>query len=338
MRWLSKFYPETYPGLNTISTLVKTQSLIETAVHEGSLITTAHAKDTYKISGSRRPTILAFSSGASGHVLHLIKPGSETRSWSNYREARLKLLDPSHLEHGYWTGTGGGIRQIVSADSEEIKTGPWLAVRQDTTVTIFEPVYGKMLEPMVSLLDRTETVSTSMLNPNPVVSLSVERTSSKVHVDFTFNPFYPRQFAVIGESGCWSIWNVESLHNKGSTRFLTPGRSGEHSESQIQDGSSSTGKYYLEHADGWHKILWVCDVDTIMVCSRRHLAVVSLKLSPGRLISANFLPTKGFDWILDAARSLISPDHLFILTTSRIYWIKIFLAEDGTLIISSFQG
>jgi RNA polymerase I-specific transcription initiation factor RRN6 len=340
MKWLLRSHPETFPANQTISAALKTQSPSASTfpIHEGCLLNSARAKDINRVSGSHRPIILAFPSGASGQILHLLRPTPETRGWKNQSEARLKLLDPNSIEHGYWNGTGGPIRQIASAEENGLKAGPWLGVRQDTVITIFEPKYGMLRGSRGLALSRAEKTPTSLLHPNPVVTLPVDRTVSRCHVDFSFNPFYPRQFAVIDDLGRWSIWNMENLHDKGSSRILSPGRRGELSEASVQYGSDLKESSHPEHFDGWHKVMWACDVDTIVVCSRRCIAVFNVKSNPERLQSPDFLSAKGAEWIVDAVRSPAHPDQVFVLTTAQIYWMKVIPAGDEDQSVKVLQS
>lgn len=322
-RWLFKTHPEAFPAATIIkeaSESIQTGAII--TQHEGCLLTPALAKDTKRVSGSRRPTILAFASGAAGHILHLIRPQLRTRGWKDPKNSKLQLLDSSSLEHAYWTSTIGPIRQVAFASDIDINasSGPWLAVRQDTLITIFEPVYGTLSPAATATSAHPTNLPSSLLNPNPVLTLSVEGTPSQAHVDFSFNPLYSQQFAIIDERGRWQIWNIEKRHDRGSSRFLTPGKSGSLAEYKNEQNES--------FFDGWHKIMWACDVDTIVVCSRRRLAVFNVSSTPERLASPDFLPTKSRDWILDVVRNPASKDQLFILTGAQVYWVQIIPAGD----------
>lgn len=323
MRHLFKSHPEMLPAKHDISTYLKTSSIDSSfGSHEGCILTAAHAKDNKRVSGSYRPHILAFPSGESGHILHLMTLKPETRGWTGRKDARLETLEfTGHAEHGFWTGTGGSIRQIVSADDER-RSDPWLAVRQDTSITVFQPVYGELLHATNTPVMNATTSRSSLLHPNPVVTLTPDRTTSRSHVDFAFNPFYARQFAVVDDSGRWSIWDVEYAGGRKNWNVLVPGRDGNIFEDQIKDDlnlkNSDPG-----HADGWHKVLWICNINTIVVCDRRRLAVFDVAPAPERLDVPKFLPVKGDDWIFDVMRSPTNMNHLFVLTSSRIYWINI---------------
>lgn len=341
MRQLFESHPETLPARQEISTYWRTSGMDSSfAIHEGCLLTAAHAKDNKRISGSHRPLILASPSGDAGHILQLSKFKAEIRGWTDQRDARLQILDPAGvIEHGYWTGTGGAIRQIASADDDERRTDPWLAVRQDTVITVFQPVYGQLLHTATTPVSNKTISHSSLLHPNPVVSLTPDRTASRSHVDFSFNPFYARQFAVVDESGRWSIWNVENPAGRKSWTILVPGRNGDISEDQPKDDLPLKGPV-SGHADGWHKVLWICNVNTILVCDRHRLAVFDVASAPERIEVPDFLPGKGNDWIMDVMRSPTNMNHLFVLTSSRIYWIAVVPAgriDEKTKVILSYR-
>lgn len=335
LRWLSKSHPEAFPAsaiIKEATESVRTPTVI--TEHEGCLLTIAIAKDIKRVSGTRRPTILAFASGAAGHILHLVRPRLQTRGWKDQNNGKLQLLDPSYLEHAYWTSPLGPIRQVAFASDGDTspKSGVWLAVRQDTVITIFEPVYGTLSPAVAATSTPPTNLPSSLLNPNPVLSLSVEGTPSQAHVDFSFNPLYSQQFAVIDERGRWQIWNIEKKHDKGSSRVLTPGIVG-----SLADDKKEQTELFV---DGWHKIMWACDVDTIVVCSRRRLAVFNVRSTSERLASPDLFPEKSSDWILDAVRSPASRDQLFVLTGTRVYWVQIIPAgnrDEAMRVIDSYR-
>ncbi len=307
-------------------------------VHEGSLVAAGRAVDTDRVSGSRRPHILAIPYGGSGHILQLIKPRREIRGWRNRRGAKLSVLEPTSIETGFWLGIGGTIRQIAFSNDED-GPGTWLATRQDSVTTIFRPLYGKLHEPLRLLAGRTKTISSSLLDPNPVAHLTTERTASRCHVDFSFNPWYARQFAVIDDLGFWSIWDLDRRHDKAASHILVPGRKGTAYDGQSQSQDIEDFKEAsIGHADGWYKILWVSNISTIVVCNRRSIIVFNIKAQPERLAVPELFPPKNSDWILDIVRSTRDLNHLYVLTTSRVYWVEVVPADEDRSEGDGFAG
>jgi RNA polymerase I-specific transcription initiation factor RRN6 len=319
LKWLSKARPETFPGSIVISSFAKAPSArLERSSYEGPLLAIGRAVNPDRVSASHPPQILAMSCGGAGHILRLIRPRTESRGWGKQSGATLSILDPNSPEVGYWLGDGGTILQIVSAD-EEHGPGTWFAVRQTTVITIFRPVYGRLHNPAVHPNDDPRLFLPSRLNPNPVAVLRTERANSLGYVDFSFNPWYARQFAVVDPTGFWSIWDIEKPLGKGSSEVLLPGRTG-----QVYAVPDPALKVSInDHADGWYRVLWACNVSTIVVCNRRFLSVFDVKGIPTRLKSTETLTGSGPDWILDIKRSAVNMNSLFVLTTSRVFWVEV---------------
>lgn len=328
MRWLTKTIPGTFPAHRLISNLVKVASATssESLNESGSLLAFGHAQDIGRVSGFRRPQILAVPTGAGGHILRLIKPRIETRGWGKRSGAKLSILNLEPLETGHWAGTGGTIRQIVFADGEDERQC-WLATRQESVTTIFRPMYGKIHKPSVSSSEQSILFAPSLINANPVAALTIRRTGSTSHADCTFNPWFPRQFAVIDSRGYWSIWELEKLHSKGAPEILIPRNSGSIYDDIVKDELDDSPKE-LGHADGWCRVLWICSMSTIVVCNRRHIAVFDLAEKKTTFGQVDIFPLGNTDWIVDVKRSLIDSSNFFVLTTSRIFWLEVVPAPD----------
>lgn len=238
-------------------------------------------------------------------------------------------------ERGYWVGIGGAIQQIESADDEN-ESGTWLAVRQDTLITIFRPLYGKLHRATGSSTGYEQLSFTSRLNPNPVAALTTERAKSENYMDVSFNPWYARQFAIVDARGQWSIWDLERLHGKGSPEELLSGKSGHFYEDYNSNPTSKVPQN--DHADGWYRIMWACNINTMVICNRRNIAVFDIKSVPTRLRSLEIFTKNSTEWILDMKRSPEHLNHLFILTSSRIFWIEVVPTTKDREDQSTFTG
>ncbi|KAG4432629.1 hypothetical protein IFR05_011882 [Cadophora sp. M221] len=327
-RWLSKTLPETVPARTIASNLVKGswEASSQASKYLGSLLAIGRAHDPERVSGIRRPQILVVPYGAAGHILRLVKPRIETRGWGKSSGARLSLLNLDSLDAGHWIGTGGTIRQIIAADGEDDKES-WFAVRQATVVTLFRPIYGKLHTTPVPSAGYP-TFAPSMLNANPVASLTAQRTGSKTHSDAAFNPWFSRQFAVADTLGYWSIWELETQYNNSTTasEVLVPKKTGGIYDGQVDEESSEAPD--LGHFDGWYRILWACNLSTVVVCNRRHIAVFDLKSKTAPLGRGNIFPAGNTDWILDIQRCTTDMNYVYVLTTARIFWIEIIPAGE----------
>jgi RNA polymerase I-specific transcription initiation factor RRN6 len=324
MKALVKSKPETLPAYQIVSIFSKNISSGEDLpIHHGQLLSVGAAVDVEHQPGYRTIPIMAIPHGGAGHVLRLIKPNLERHGWRKKGSVTLSLMDPAFSEEGHWTGIGGTIHQIVFADDGNVAS-TWLAVRQAFITTIFRPMYNTTPVPAATPLGHGTIYPPSRLGANPVAILTAERTGSVHHVDVSFNPYYARQFAVVDDIGAWSIWNIEGRTRNRSTLELVPGKSGRLFDGYAQDPTLKEP----DNVDGWHRLLWVSNVSTLVICNRRHISVFDVKSTPKRLQGDEVLPASSTDWILDVQRSVHNLDHLFILTSSRIFWVKIMAAGE----------
>ena len=157
----------------------------------------------------------------------------------------------------------------------------------------------------------------------------------------TFNPLYNRQFAVIDPLGAWSIWDIEHNNSRSTPYKLTPGKQGgiyDHNEHDMSSKPPANGR-----SDGWHRILWVLNVTTILVCNRNHLAVFDLRSGQERLDTTELKRAIGSDMILDIRRSASDLRYVFLLTTTQVMWIEICLVDSqqigghGVILLLSYK-
>jgi RNA polymerase I-specific transcription initiation factor RRN6 len=163
------------------------------------------------------------------------------------------------------------------------------------------------------------------LSQNPIVNLKIETTGGRPHADICFNPWYIRQFALVDQRGYWSVWDCEGQKTKRTTYRATVGRSG-HIFDDIQRDEAAKLTY---KSDGWGQILWVGSVSTLLVADRRHLALFDLKSKPRRLNSPELVPRNSTGCILQVRRSVAELDQVFVLTTSRIFLLKVKSASEN---------
>ncbi|KAK0116979.1 hypothetical protein ONS96_012821 [Cadophora gregata f. sp. sojae] len=327
-RWLSKALPEAIPAKSIAANLVRKswEASSEISNELGSLLAIGYAHDPERVSGIRKPQIIAMSCGVAGHVLRFIRPRVETRGWGKSSGARLSFLNVDFLDAGHWMGTGGTIRQIVAIEGENEKDC-WFAVRQATVITLFRPIYGKIHKHPVPT--GYSTFASSMLNANPRTSLTAQRTGSKSHADVTFNPWFSRQIAVVDTRGYWTVWEVDTRnnHSKNTSETLVPKKAGGVYDCWANDGFLKVPS--LGHFDGWYRILWASNLNTIVVSNRRHVTVFDVKAQSTPLGQVELFPAGNNDWIIDIQRCTNNMHYLYVLTTTRIFWLEIIPASEN---------
>ncbi|KAI1008171.1 hypothetical protein K3495_g72 [Podosphaera aphanis] len=318
MRTLLQAHPDMYCSRGLISNLLAAQISEEPYNKTGDILAIGHAIDTKRISGSRRPLILASPCGGAGHILQLLRLRQETRKWGKGDSARLSVLSNSCTAQGYWSNTGGTIRQIVFSCTEN-ETATWLAVRQDSVTTILRPCYDQVMSQPWDPGASREFSASSHLHANPVAILpALEEGRAASYSDLSFNPWYSRQLAVINSHGNWIIFELEKPHQKNAREKVLKRISGNINSGEKLSQSSSIG-----YADGWHRILWVCDIKTIVICNRHQFAIFDVSAEPFRLNSPTLISKDSSDWILDMKGFSSDKAQILVLTTTRVFWIQV---------------
>lgn len=220
----------------------------------------------------------------------------------------------------------------ISCPTSDVNVVPWYlkCCRQCTNDTSFAPNASKVV-----------AIRPSRLKPGSLATLPSTTSVCSTHVDVTFNPLYTRQMAVIDALGYWGIWNMEGRHGQDSPFNLVQGTSG-----WLYDGTTpelAQKAYRTFDKDSWHRIMWVCDINTILVCNRDYLVLFNLKGNPTSMPATEFLQTIGIDQILDIKRCASNINQVFVLTTTRIFWLGITVVghlsdgEGGVKVLLSYK-
>lgn len=220
-----------------------------------------------------------------------------------------------------WSKRGAPIRHICFARPLEEKS-VWMAARLQEGTTIFRPLYHRDSVPMYIPDDDTAAFSAplrnSRLDANAVVDILNPHTGGFPHADVTFNPWYPRQLAIVDIRGNWSIWDISGRQRRRRATWAAACSK----KGTLPDTDDKPDSTRPRH-DGWASIEWVADFSTILVSDRRCLMLYRLAESE---IQSNFVElgmTRQSEWILDVQRSTQNVSHFFVLTTSRLLWFDL---------------
>ncbi|RKF73840.1 hypothetical protein GcM1_242081 [Golovinomyces cichoracearum] len=334
-RRLLKTLPELYATEDLIYSLISSDCCDYEPPNTGTLLAMGHALDTKRFTGTRRPLIIASTSGNAADILQIQRPRQEIRGWGNGIKSKLSLLHNKFAETAYWSNTAGPIRQVKFSDTEtEVST--WLAVRQDSIITIFRPYYDHTLNQSKTLNLPRNLFPPSPLHVNPVATVPCKENSFLTYSDVSFNPWSQRQFATINSDGNWTVYDLRKPHRSNPSEKVLQKNTGD-----IYDGKNSvaTSRSKSSISDSWHRILWVCNSNTIVVCNRFHIAIFDIESKSVRLQMQNLISKEGTEIILDITRSLLNSNQLFIMTTSRVFWVQVASSKSIKLVKKdSFAG
>lgn len=267
--------------------------------------------------GGERRVVVALPAGEAGNVLRVQVLVEERHGWVNDRSVWLSAPSMTGGESGFWNDAAAPIQQICFAQAEARHS--FLAVRLPSQTVLFRPTYaqGRVPAPSSELYE----LPPSSVYVRPIHSILVADTGSAPHADVTFNPNYQRQLGIVDQQGRWTIWDMEGGHQV--TPF-TVKRTLTGSIASADDlDSNSAGNVKDAMEDGWARILWVSNANTIVVCSRRRIKVFDIKGKPIELECPPLTPTRSADWILDVKPHPKIKDQCFVLTTTRLLLIAV---------------
>ena len=274
-------------------------------------------------SGARRIPIVALVLGVSGESIRFVRIREERTGWSR-KGVSLRIPCIQGSEESTWMGFGAPVKQIRFAGNTE-GTAMWMAARLPGSTVFFRPVYRRFPRSTFNQRDfasRNRAV-VSRLDPNPVFTLPILSTGGIEHADIAFNPWYRRQFAVVDQSGSWSVYDFEGQKRGRSTWHAKQVATGHLQSEMLEEDRASMPT----NVDGWHAICWIGSLTTLLVCNRKQLAVFQFGESAQRMPGPNLGLRRGYDWILDVRRHSEETSHVFVLTSSNILLLR--LEEDG---------
>jgi RNA polymerase I-specific transcription initiation factor RRN6 len=329
---LAQSFPELVPGISCFPELAQESEIIRKTVsrHDptaSSLFAFGKAKDqSYGQTGSRpgakEVPIIAVAGGSVGHAVRLIRLRKEEAGWERNKSVRLTNFLLKDQEQGWWFTNGSPIQQLCFAESSG-KARARVAVRYPGAITVLEPLLQADAVPARSFYDpdvRRTQYPEARLDANPVLTLTTDYTGGSPHADISFNPWHTAQFAVVDQLGHWSIWELKPRTQLRDGKNVDAGPSGFISD-ECTDEPESFVK--ADDGDGWGMIMWAGDRSTIIVANRKTLSLFSIEDDNKRLHVPKLFEPKRIDWILDMKRSRLNLAHVFLLTSTRVFWLHI---------------
>ncbi|KAF2750183.1 hypothetical protein M011DRAFT_524042 [Sporormia fimetaria CBS 119925] len=324
----AKSIGRTDPGLTSVIELLPKLNLVSAAITSavktfdpasGSLLSFGTVSSSKYYRHVRR--IAAVATGESGNILRLAVLGRERHGWGNDRSIWLELPSISGEDNAYWAKDAAPIKQICFAQvslAQVEDRSAFLAVRFPAVTVIFRPTFSSDRKHAVrsTLYD----LPASTIDPRPILSISAEQTGGEPHADVTFNPGYQRQLGIVGQKGTWSVWDIEGgLISPYELKCVALGsiKSDPHGD-RLDDEDDG-------HGDGWARIMWIGDVNTILVCDRRRLRLYGIRAGEPESLKC-FQPASPWsqDCILDLKPHPLNAQLFFVLTSTHLYLMTAF--------------
>lgn len=321
LSWLVQSCPEFSPAASFIPQLVRAserslRSDTPDTCLLGDLLALGRAHSTGDGTFSRTIPLIALLRGDSADVICIMVLRQARQGWGSDKSIWLETTEPDSSETGWWQGQGGPVRQLCFANSMDA-TYTLLAVRSQTNVTILRPVWRK--EPTIG----SRSVDGRRYPPSHIgiqllTELSTKQMGNDECADVVFNPWYQQQFATLNRQGHWTVWIMESQQPTKTTfnaRAICNGKIDE--EVEEADGplpGLPTG--------GWGRVIWIANVNTILVCNMRHVQAFDTR-ETGVVQGMAELDVAGVtSCILDMRKSPFADDDLFIVTSISVIWLR----------------
>ncbi|KXT01531.1 hypothetical protein AC578_4543 [Pseudocercospora eumusae] len=305
---LVRRYPDLHGTASVALPFLRVSEAIEEAVHchdpnVGSLIqkTSFRSETTH-----RMIPVVASVAGEAGELLHISQVHLQRQGWEEDKELYFEV-PILHGDEVTWDAQLGPIQQICFA--KPIERGECLlAVRYLTKVLLVRPTSRRGIASNVS----ESGISTELL-------YAVERAGLP-HADVAFNPWFGLQIAVINQAGYWNVIEFDSRKMKRVAKsWATSG--------PINSSSKEQALY-----DGWARIAWVMNSETILVCVRRSIKLFRIDESEAVLQKTMDLELLGdTDWILDFQQDGNHQDCCYILTSTYLILLQFRKTLQGEL-------
>jgi RNA polymerase I-specific transcription initiation factor RRN6 len=272
-------------------------------------------------SGGRNMPIAVVACGENGYSLAFHRIDDELVNLEREKSSGIRVPTIGSVDPGMWIGSGAPIQQIRFSQPVE-EAASWMAARFSTSTIIFRPLYHKGRVPASFAKNASQNrripVQNSPLDPNPIAEISSSKTGGHPHADVTFNPWYQKQIGIIDTRGNWSLWNISNKQRR-KDGFADRTISG--SLPWVDKGNRSV-KDECRY-DGWASIEWIGDVNKLIACNRRCIILYLIENVPIRSLPIELELRQKSEWILDIKRSPANLSHVFILTTSRVFWLDV---------------
>ena len=289
---LVNLVPSLQPAASLLRPLIGASEAIEDATRhhdpvKGQLLSFGRVFDE---SIRRSTQLVAFAAGSTGSDVRVAQVQLQKQGWDDSRDVWLEV--PVVIgEETTWRSEGSPAQQILFA--QPLESGEnLLAIRTNSRVSIFKPILqeaGPMRLRLRMLFER-----------------STGQNQGVSHADAAFNPWFPRQFAMVDQHGKWRVWEFRSRQSSDATCIC--------SSSPDEENPAKTN---LD--DGWARLLWVCNPNTIVVAKRRSVVLYDVNLGADKLQDVDVKVSDVSSWVVDIATAPTDPTHLLVLTTTHLY-------------------
>ena len=293
---LVKLVPTLQPASASLQPLLHASEAVESASGrhdplQGTLLTFGRIFDA---SIRRSTQVAAFVSGPTGSDLRVVQVQLQKQGWDDSRDVWLEVPVMSG-EEAIWKSGGPPIQQVYFA--QPLETGEnLLAVRTTSRVLIFKPVLRK--------------AGPNRLHLKPLFEISATSNDGVPYADVTFNPWFPRQFAIVDQAARWRVWEFRSRESSDASCVYS---------SAIDEEAATKSSLN----DGWARVTWMCSPSVVIIATRRAVTLHDITTTSSKLqdVDVGVLGTSG--WVLDVLGIPSMPTRTLVLTTTHVQVIAV---------------
>ncbi|KAL9089602.1 MAG: hypothetical protein Q9165_005634 [Trypethelium subeluteriae] len=255
--------------------------------------------------------------GAAGELLCLMPMQPDRQGWRTEYQKSIESLEPNPAEAGWWSGVVQPIQQVCFT-SVPYEQRTCLAIRTSSTISIFDPLRCRSANAPRMLSPSYNHPNSSRFDPNHVCTLSKTQLGQSPPTHISFNPWNQDQFAVMNRQGHWSIWELEKSLFRRHAKDVDLINQGD-----LPEPSREEEDLKVTLDDGWGRVMWVTDRDTIVVCNRITLGIYHVPTNHLMVETSALSISENHGWLLDIRQHPNFQDHLLVVTTSQIFWLRI---------------
>lgn len=293
------------PGLARLSS-----SVIETTtIHDplvGPLFAIGSTRDE---TINARVSVAVFVSDASQCRLAVVKLETQKQGWADSKDSFIRVPQLSG-ERGEWLSPSP-IRQVLGAGAAGHADGVF-AVRSARGTYLLHIKLGR------TAVGRTadERASRFAVSVRGFIPLDGDRRS--LHADVAINPWSPTELAVVDVAGRWQVHARQmQIHHVGANdmTYMTGSR--------IKFDIEDAGYDSKTQQDGWMKVTWIGDKETLLLCSRRSISIANLRSGSCNFVELEIGAKREDLWFQDLRLDPYHLDRCFILTHTFIYCVRV---------------
>ena len=267
---------------------------------------------------------VALVAGTAGELVRFILLRKEQLGWDGHKAFGIQSLTAAGGEQGWWRGNGSPIQQLLFAADYEGNKGTLLATRYHGAISILQPVLRPgLVSPIASAADRFQ-LPASRIAVTLIATIETHSAGNLPFADVAFNPWDHQQLATIDQAGAWSTWDLAPPKIKDKTPCTVTRVS--YGNAKV---SRKTNLLPLNPVhDGWGRIIWSSNYEVLLKADRRALALAMIHMEPKAIKIPDLAMARSADWILDVKRSPTDPGQVFVVTSTRLFWLGVSVVGD----------